>query len=517
MVDLNKLENFGLLMSYKALNNVGVNLAKLLDSSVDELDLILLSIVSYHEVESKNLMNWILKSLAKNEKQRAECENYTHATARPERLVVWESILKSKEITRKKSYKKSLDYICNLLMTSNDTFDRSFTFESEFSSISFMQYRDNHLMQLIRSIDIFLIDSKLNPYIALFKSTYGVEVKDYIHVIYCTVVRFYSFKKIDYLLPYPVKKWKINMEDQIFGNIDGTMVKMVLDTISNDIESYCDDLKNKKTSLRDFSVFQNKPLLRLKNDEYIPLDGKFLEDLIFNNLFYKFLDIPNNNGFMSDFGLAFESYVCDLVNESCSYREIYTYIPEFEFRYNKNNKKSHDAIIYNESKNTALAIEVKSARVLNSMLVSEDDNCSFDKTINKLLINPWEQMMKSLTGIMRSNAEPRFNDRTIFFFLCVTMNDIPMNPSDVKLNQNGRDVSKYFYSMNIEAFEIFMEILSVESEYTFDSVLLGYFENKEVMSIKTYLSRVRKKYNLTNPKLWYDRTNKQNEFCPVYR
>ncbi|MBE7214710.1 hypothetical protein MK852_13650 [Shewanella benthica] len=512
MVDLKKLENFGLLMSYKALNNNESNLIKLLDNSIDELDLVLLSIASYHEDESSKLMGWIFNSLAKNKKQRAKCKNYTHATARSERLVVWENILKNKEITRRKSYKKSLDYICNLLMTSNDNFNRDFTFESELSSISVMQYRDNYSMQFIRAIEIFLMNSRLNSYVELFKSTYGVEVKDYIYVVYCTVIRFFKFKKIDYFRPYQIEQWKLLVEDPIFRKIDRIIVKRVLDTISNDIESYCDDLKNKKSSVRDFSVFCNKPLLKLKNEEYIPLDGKLLEDLIFNNLFYKFLDMQNNNGFMSDFGFAFEDYVCKLVNESCSYRETYTYIPEFEFRYNKNQNKSHDAIIYNESKDSALAIEVKSSRFLNSMLVSEDNNCSFDKTVNKLLIRPWEQMMKSLTGIMKSNAEPRFSERTTFFFLCVTMNDIPMYPLEITLNQEGRDITKYFFSMNIEAFEIFMEILSVESEYCFGSVLLGYLEHKKVMSIKTYLSRIREHNNLTNLKLRSSRTNKLNDF-----
>lgn len=498
LIDLKKLENSGLLISYKTLNNRNIKLTDLVGKYIDELDLTLLSIISYHDEECEKLMDWIYYSLADSKKKRAKCKEYSHATARSERLIVWKLIMGINKTVRKNNYKKSLDHICNILIKSNDELERNFSFESEFSNLYVMKYRDNYSMQLVRAVEIFLDNSTLKSHIELFKSSYGVELKDYIYIVYYIVNRFATFEKIDYFQPYNINRWRLNIDNIKLKNINESTLKAVLDSISDDMESYHNNLLSSKTSIRDFSLFYRKPLLKLNSNSYIPLDGKLLEDLLFTNLYYKIAEASNKNAFMSDFGFSFESYVCKLVSECCSHRRIYSYIPEFEYKHEKNNKKSHDAIIYNESTNSTLLIEVKSSKFLHSMLTTDDNNESFNSTVDKLMLTPWNQMMKSLDGIMKSNAEPRFNEKTKFFFLCVTMNDIPMYPLNIKIEQEGRDITEFFYSMNIESFEIFTEILSAESEYCFGSVLLGFLKHNKVMSMKTYLARVRDRNKLYN-------------------
>ncbi|TON84894.1 hypothetical protein CGH47_24370, partial [Vibrio parahaemolyticus] len=63
--------------------------------------------------------------------------------------------------------------------------------------------------------------------------------------------------------------------------------------------------------------FCNQPLLKLNDGTYVPIDGKLFEDILFNNLFYKLLDMTPKK-FMSDFGECFENYVTRLITKSCA-------------------------------------------------------------------------------------------------------------------------------------------------------------------------------------------------------
>ncbi|WP_217699523.1 hypothetical protein, partial [Vibrio parahaemolyticus] len=150
MVDLSKRENFGLLMSAKALNQ-SFKMETSIDNSVSELEIILLSIISYHERESAKLMSWVYSNLAKNKKQRTLCKKYSYITSRSERLWLWKKVLNKKYRPTKTSYSKSLSYICKIMIASNDNYIRDFKFETELSNISIAQYRDNYLMQFVRS------------------------------------------------------------------------------------------------------------------------------------------------------------------------------------------------------------------------------------------------------------------------------------------------------------------------------------------------------------------------------
>lgn len=484
MVDLSKRENFGLLMSSKALSQ-SFKMETTIDNSVSELELILLSIISYHERESTKLMSWVYSYLAKNKKQRTLCKKYSHITARSERLWLWKKVLNKKYRPTKASYAKSLSYICKILIASNDNYVRDFKFESELSSISIAQYRDNYFMQFVRSYYTFLNSDLLESYREVFKSKYGFSLKDYLYVIYMTVYRCYEFPEIDYFNHYDVSAWKIRINDRIYINVKPELVRNVLDSISislNDTSDLDDDS-------RDFLDFCNHPLLKLNDGTYIPIDGKLFEDTLFNNLFHKISDIAPKK-FMSDFGECFESYVTKLITKSCALNTRYEFIPEF--KYNKNQNKSPDAIIYNSDSNTALVIEVKSARVLYSLTVRDDNNKSFDLTVEKLLMKPWKQALKSISGVVGKSLNSRLNSKTNFYFLSVTMNDISMYPINILIDCNGTDVRERFFSMNIEAFELFIEILSKESDYCFSSILEGFLKVKDRMSIKTYLSRIRK-------------------------
>ena len=84
---------------------------------------------------------------------------------------------------------------------------------------------------------------------------------------------------------------------------------------------------------------------------------------------------------MSDFGIPFEKYISNLVSFTCENNKVcnYTYISEFTYKYKKNKLKSPDAIIYDSKNNVLLIIEVKSARVLNTVSTSVNKDTDIDK------------------------------------------------------------------------------------------------------------------------------------------
>lgn len=483
MISLQQIENFELLMSADIFKE-SKKIDDIINSSTSELEIILLSISSYHERDNIGLCNWICEYFPKNKKQRAKCKKYTRATSRSERIWLWKKILRQKFKQNRVPYSKSLEYICKLMMASNHEYPRDFKFESETSNIQIMQYRDNHFWQFVRAYYIFLNSDELKNSRSIFNEKYGFELKDYIYIIYTTVKKFYKLPPFDYFSPYNTSKWKISAHDSDYINVDSNLVRKVLDSISICIDnnSVSDD------NPRDTLIFNNRPLLKLVDEKYIPIDGKLLEDTLFHNAFYKFLDLKIDN-FQSYFGTAFENYASTLASNCCKLHGGYEFIPEF--KYNKNQNKSPDAIIYNPKLNSALVIEVKSAKYLHSLLVRDDNNKSFDETVKKLLSDPWKQALQSISDIVKLKIDNRLNNETSLYFLNVTMNDIAIYPANINIEINGTDVTNRFYSMNIEAFEVFMEILSKKSDFCFASFLNGFNKFRNKLSMKNYLSRVK--------------------------
>ena len=62
--------------------------------------------------------------------------------------------------------------------------------------------------------------------------------------------------------------------------------------------------------------------------------------------------------------------------------------------------------------------------------------------------------------------------------LAICMNDIPLSgiQYEIKINDSR---SLAFYSMNIEAFEVFLKIISSDYDFSFSQILRGYNKKKE--------------------------------------
>lgn len=442
-------------------------------------------------------MEWVYNELCKNKKarQRLKKGNYISVTSRSERLLLWAYILKNTKVTHSKHYAKALNNVCRYLISSNDNYIRDFKFESEFSTVMFNLYRDNYQMQFYRASKIFIESNTFEICKTEFNEKYGFSLNEYIWEVNEIIKRIYEIKEIDYYRPYELFMWVLSY------NTPNSLSERILETVSLSQEQFNDKLDNINYS-RDFSLFQNNPFLKLPSGSFLPIDGKFVEDLLFYNLFYKLESLPSKSKFITEFGYAFEMYISGLIEKSINYNSNLIHIPEFAYK--QGTKKSPDAIIYNKNEDGMLVIECKSARVLNTLITRDDKNESFDKTLEKLRIRPWKQMYKSICSIIKENAHPLITQGKKYMFLCVTMNDLPMYPINFSIDVDNKHIEHALFSMNVEAFEIFLEILSMSGENGYSHILLGYRKYQNSMSMKTYLNRIRKNHNLNNKKFIHE-------------
>lgn len=168
-------------------------------------------------------------------------------------------------------------------------------------------------------------------------------------------------------------------------------------------------------------------------------------------------------------------------------------------------------MIFDKQKNILLAIEVKSARVLNSILNPINDDNSIHESYEKIKLKPLKQVYASILKIVECKTHENINKDTTYMFLAISMNDIPLSgiQYEIKINDSR---SLAFYSMNIEAFEVFLKIISSDYDFSFSQILRGYNKHKEKMSIKTYLAKIIRHNKIENKKFDDYFLNSQNNY-----
>ncbi|HAT1524852.1 TPA: hypothetical protein I8W80_004622, partial [Aeromonas hydrophila] len=159
-------------------------------------------------------------------------------------------------------------------------------------------------------------------------------------------------------------------------------------------------------------------------------------------------------------GFYFEKYIQSITGLAIESSQKHKYVMIPEFKYKKGQCKSPDIILLTHNENSVLVVEVKSARVLAQVTDSDNDEGSLIKSLVKLKENPWVQAVNSISEIKRLKLNKEINDDKDYHFLSVTMNDIPMSLIDVEVkNQDNENVTDIFFSMNVEAYEVLLEII----------------------------------------------------------
>jgi hypothetical protein len=499
MVDINKLANVKVLVLYQDLFDDEVTINEHLKHGADFNDLCLLSAMSFYEDEETRLSEWVSENFKKLPVDKV-------IFGRQGRLTAWKYLLSNiSELKVLSNRERFIDFFKLFLHINDEDNNRDFNVRHQFSLGFINQYRDRYIAQYYRAQKTFLSESFVSHYGNEFYSRYGVSVYEYFHVIH-SIIKYYKHSKerVEYNAHFNALRWQFNIvaiarED----NCDIDVYSKVMDCISFDLNEGKLFSLDSSDNVNDISLFRDKPFLEISPNFYIPIDGKLVEDLLFNNLFYKIKDVTDIK-FLSEFGIYFENYI-QLITELSiaeSNYHVYKLIPEF--KYKKGQCKSPDLILLTESEKSTLVVEVKSARVLAEVTSSNDDEASLDNSLAKLKENPWKQSAKAISEIIRLNVNADINKNNNYYFLAVTMNDIPMSLTEFNIKgNNGNDITKFFFSMNIEAYECLLEIISSNSKYNVFDILRGYRNVESSMSIKTYLARLKKSIaiNKSNPLL----------------
>ncbi|MGI9840723.1 hypothetical protein [Vibrio parahaemolyticus] len=510
MIDINKLENVNVLLTYQDLFDDEVTINEHLKHGADYNDLCFLSAISFYEDEENRLSEWVSDNFQKLPENRV-------VFGRSERLTAWKYLLSNiSSLKLVNNRERCIEFFKLFLLINDRDNNRDFNVRHKFSLGFINNYRDRYIAQYYRAKKIFLSEAFVSEYGEKFYSHYGVSVHEYFHVIHA-ILKYYkhSKRRVDYYCSYNSLYWQFNVISLAKDyNCDMNVFSKVMECVSFDLnEGKLFSLASLYDS-NNISLFRDKPFIKISPSVYIPIDGKLVEELLFNNLFYKIKEI-NDVRFLSDFGLYFESYIQSITESSITNLNHHKYKIIPEFKYKKGQCKSPDLILLTEYENSALVVEVKSARFLDEVVSSNNNESSLDKSLIKLKENPWKQSAKSISEIISLKENVDINENKNYYFLAVTMNDIPMSLTEYNIkDNNGNDISDFFFSMNVEAYECLLEIVSSDCRYNIFDILRAYRDNESSMSIKTYLARVKKYIAINNSNPLFDEMN-QSQFDSV--
>lgn len=491
-MDIKDMTNAEFLLTHKNFYATQESIEDILNNSIDETSLILLSSLSFKHHQAKVFKQWSIAKLAKTSAQKEQLENHT-PFGRLQIWTCWKHYLSNLTLTSSApSAQDSLTTLHRALCKINDLDGEHQHPQQFFLTTTTALSRDNCEFQFIRAKKIFLENTLLAPYVADFEAHYDIKLIDYLNIIFLLVNNFHIKDDVDYLAPVDLKRWIFDVDNVCASiAIDRKTLTDVLDRISSSLAESQAFAKSTINEHTNFSLFRNRPFIKLSPTQYIPIEGKLVEDLLFNNLYYKIKDLyPGKSKFMDDFGIAFEQYAVSLSDIAFAKKKNqYNIIPEFPF--GKPRQMSPDLMIDCPEENAVTVIEIKSARVLDRVFTTERDDEAVDNSLEKTKSRPLLQAFSRIQDIVKRNAHPDLSATKRYQFLAVTMNDFPLILENIVFTGPlEEDISASLFSMNIEAYETLLKIISCDYNFTLSCILAGYNQHKRKMSIKTYLSKI---------------------------
>lgn len=492
--------NKNILLSHKEYYGKPGSADEIIKNKVSKETLSQLSILSFMSNEEKKFRRFFLGDSSGKKSDFSNDFIY----GRIQIFECWKLILSSKNADRwagnSMSASDSLSMLHQLFAHIND-YEVHEDVETYLVKNSIQTSRDDFKFKLYRAHKIFVSGNNIASYVSAYERNAGFSVEAYINVIYAIVFRIWVKRNTEEFRVLKFSEWVVDLRQ--FSRDTGvelSLLTSIMESVSFDLREGAEFSVSALNNLNDFSLFRNKPFLRLSPTEFLPVEGRLVEELVFDNLFHKVhLHSGKSKGFMKDFGADFESYVQELCRDACALKGdgLYEYIPEFE--YGKPIAKSPDAMILCPKNKSLLAIEVKSARYLDTIVTNDNQIEALDESLHKLLFKPWKQVYGSINKIVREDHHPKITQSNLYSFASITMNEIPLSFIDHRFIIGDEDVSHSFYSLGIHTFELLLLIMTQSHDYTiYDALLHAYHERfkiNERVSIKTALLRIYIRYN----------------------
>lgn len=371
-------------------------------------------------------------------------------------------------------------------------------------SNSVLNYYDSVAHQFIRSYYIFILNSfkseKLQLHIEQIRSQfykkYGIHLSEFIYTV--TGMTFWLSQELK-------ENW--NKSEKIFENWlinpkylppksrkSRELLNRTLEIISFSLDEGKQWAQEYINENFNFKLFEKKPLLRINSDTYIPVEKKLFQNLIFHSLYVKIKESFSQNeivNFRNNYGYMFEAYIVEIVQKVPELSKLkYSSIPEFY--YGPTNNLSSD--IYLTYKNTVMVIEAKSFRVRYDIDKGFSKKESVKKSSEKLISAPLLQAIEAMNLIVSTKANDQLNDEKVYYYVTVTMDNIPYsNFDDSEFINNVKQINQLktggFYSFSVEELELFLEVLCSTND-PFGYYLEKYrTKNGASMSFKNYINK----------------------------
>lgn len=352
--------------------------------------------------------------------------------------------------------------------------------------------RDDRIFKLYRAQKIFLDGKHVAPHVEAFEKKNGFSVEMYLYVIFAIIIRCYSMQKESSFDPSKIDKWIIDLKEVSSDlKIDLKTLQKIMSEIAFSVDDGIAMADAEEGSSASFQLFRNRPFLRLSETCFLPIEGKLVEELLFDNLLHRLHQAACvGMQFYSDFGKDFEDYTQGLIEMFCSSNNhiSYEYIKEFKFV--KSNALSPDAMVRCDTDKTVISFEVKSARYLDSLLTSTDAPEVIGDSFEKLRFKPWKQIHGAIVRIVGENRHERLTNELRHLFVAITMNEIPISMQDYQVIIAGTDQSRAFNSFGIHTLERLLITANATDKYPLSIILGRAFDKRLEISNRTTFLRI---------------------------
>lgn len=493
MLDINKMANAEILLSHARFYQKPSNFKSILAGSQRDELLHVLSWLSFAHGQEKSFRQWALATVCKSESQRERYANLC-VYSRLQCWRLWSVIFSEWDAnaisSRPRPVREVLHEAFTLLNDRRDD-SKDDTLQALIKAYA-SNGRDNRVSKLRRAQHMFLDSKSLEPYIKVFEAKVGVPLKMYVNVIFYLIEYWHSLGS-GRQSPPSFQEWAISAEwlsNRTHTSVE--QIKLILNEISFTADQGRAFAQSTVDQPNEFLMYRETPIFEVSDGLYVPLEGKLLEELLFENLLYRIHKANGEKGkFLSLFGFEFERYAQQYAFSFMKNLPQYEVIEEFVFGDKKEKILSPDVIISVPSKSALAVFEMKSARPLYKSLSTENTPDSVDESVEKLYSVPLQQAFKAVQNILKHKAHPSFSVDSRYTIVSVTMNNYPMNFMEFNVEDGfGNNLAPGLHSFDIETFEVLMHASRYPAKYNILDMLSSCYKKRHEMSAKTFLKRL---------------------------
>lgn len=492
MPTFDSIQNVRLLVSHHTTYGTSRTISEILSRPVSRDLLCLLSILSFKNDEEKRFRTWSRLKLPVARKQADTPPNNENVVfSRLQIFECWKQLLvRAGALQVGEQSRTELAGVLHELFAKINDQDIDSDLYQYLAKSGIHYARDDYVYKLYRAQKVFLDGTHVAPHVAAFEKKNGFTVEIYLHVIFMIINRCHLMRNVTSFDPENIDKWFIDL-NQVSSDlkIDLVMLKKIMSELAFAIDDGLALTSDEKDG-SSFQLFRNRPFLQLSDTCFLPIEGKLVEELLFDNLLHRLHQAAGIGAqFYADLGRDFEAYAQGLIQNFCSASTAisYEYIPEFKF--GRSNLLSPDAMVRCEADRTVVAFEVKAARYLDSVLTSENAPQVVADSFEKLRFKPWKQVHDAIARIVGEKRHSRLTEDLSYLFVAVTMNEIPHSLQDYKINIHGTDRSYCFYSFGIHSLELLLVAASASKKYSLYDILRNAFSVRHKISNRTTFIR----------------------------